>query len=229
MIVLGPYWFRFMQCIRRYYDTGKRHPNLPNALKYALAMCVTIFSVFSPDLKSHVDGSWTTYQVFWTICYTSSTLYTYSWDILMDWSLGNSKHGGLRERRMFRNKAVYYAAIVVDLILRFFWSYTLIPVRDQSNFANGVSLSIAIAPFAAIAEICRRSMWSFFRLENEHLHNTSGYRKVNHIPLHFETPLKQSTTDSSGSKGTKSWHVMAEIVVIIVVVIVISAVAISYK
>ena len=147
----------------------------------------------------------------------------------MDWSLGNSKHGGLRERRMFRNKAVYYAAIVVDLILRFFWSYTLIPVRDQSNFANGVSLSIAIAPFAAIAEICRRSMWSFFRLENEHLHNTSGYRKVNHIPLHFETPLKQSTTDSSGSKGTKSWHVMAEIVVIIVVVIVISAVAISYK
>ena len=48
VIILGPYWFRFMQCIRRYFDTGKRHPNLPNAFKYALAMMVTIFSVFNP-------------------------------------------------------------------------------------------------------------------------------------------------------------------------------------
>ena len=228
MIVLGPYWFRFMQCIRRYYDTGKRHPNLPNALKYALAMCVTIFSVFNPHVKNHVDGSWTTYQIFWTIAYASSTLYTYSWDVFMDWSLGDLLHGGLRERRMYRRKSVYYTAIVADLFLRFLWAYTLIPIKDQSNFANGISLSLAVAPFAAIAEICRRSMWSFFRLENEHLHNTSGYRKVNHIPLHFETPLKQSTMDSAG-KGPRAWHVIAEIALIILIVVVISVVAISGK
>ena len=189
-----------------------------------------IFSVFNPHMKNHVDGSWTLYQVLWTICYASSTLYTYSWDVLMDWSLGDSKNGGLRERRMYRRKSVYYIAIVADLILRFLWAYTLIPVKDQSNFANGVSLSLAVAPFAAIAEICRRSMWSFFRLENEHLHNTSGYRKVNHIPLHFETPIKQKTTDSSSTgKGTRTWHVIAEISVIIIIVIIISIVAIGYK
>lgn len=140
------------------------------------------------------------------------------------------QNGGLRERRMYRRKSVYYIAIVADLILRFLWAYTLIPVKDQSNFANGVSLSLAVAPFAAIAEICRRSMWSFFRLENEHLHNTSGYRKVNHIPLHFETPIKQKTTDSSSTgKGTRTWHVIAEISVIIIIVIIISIVAIGYK
>ena len=95
-----------------YYDTGKRHPNLPNALKYALAMCVTIFSVFNPHLKSHdTDQGWTAYQVFWTVAYATSTLYTYSWDVLMDWSLGNPNHDFLRERRMFRRKSVYYAAI----------------------------------------------------------------------------------------------------------------------
>ena len=217
-----------MQCIRRYYDTGKRHPNLPNALKYALAMCVTIFSVFNHDLKIHDDKQWTTYQVFWTIAYATSTLYTYSWDVLMDWSLGDMNYQGLRERRMFRRKSVYYSAIVADLCLRFLWTYTLIPAKDQTNFAHGVSLSTAVAPFAAVAEICRRSMWSFFRLENEHLHNTSGYRKVNHIPLHFETPLKQDSTESSG-KGRKAWHVIAEIILIVTVVIVISIVAISGK
>ena len=229
IIVLGPYWFRFMQCIRRYYDTGKRHPNLPNAFKYALAMCVTIFSVFNPHVKKHNAGQgWSFYQVLWTVAYASSTLYTYSWDVFMDWSLGDIKEGGLRERRMFRRKSVYYSAIVADLLLRFLWTYTLIPEKDQSNFANGITLSLAVAPFAAIAEICRRSMWSFFRLENEHLHNTSGYRKVNHIPLHFETPLKQSTTEGNG-KDTKAWHVILEISLIVVIVLVISIVAISAK
>ena len=159
IIVLGPYWFRFMQCMRRYYDTRDKK-NIYNGIKYALAMCVTIFSVFNPPLKAHVEGGgWTTYQIFWTFAYASSTLYTYSWDIFMDWSLGDRNHSLLRERRMFRSKGVYYVAIVADLLLRFLWTYTLIPEKDQSNFSRGVSLSLAVAPFAAIAEICRRTMW----------------------------------------------------------------------
>ena len=42
--------------------------------------------------------------------YMSSTLYTYSWDVTMDWSLlrcschGNTEHPGLRARMMYRRK-----------------------------------------------------------------------------------------------------------------------------
>ena len=33
LICLFPLWIRFNQCLRRYLDTGKRAPHLPNALK----------------------------------------------------------------------------------------------------------------------------------------------------------------------------------------------------
>ena len=86
---------------------------------------------------------------------------------------------------------------------------------------------VAIAPFAAAAEICRRTMWSFFRLENEHLNNTSGYRRVAHIPLHFETPLKPS--ESKKGQNKKRWTVILEIFVIVVIVIAVSCVAVLVK
>jgi xenotropic and polytropic retrovirus receptor 1 len=216
-----------MQCIRRYYDTGKRHPNLPNAFKYALAMCVTIFSVFNPHVKAHAQGQgWQGYQTAWTSAYIISTLYTYSWDVFMDWSLGKTEYGGLRERRMFRHRSYYWLAIAADLVLRFLWTYTLIPEKDQSEF-TGVPLALAVAPFAAFAEICRRTMWSFFRLENEHLHNTSGYRRVAHIPLHFETDQGQRST--SKAEKPRTLTVKIEIAVIVIVVIVVSVIAILGK
>ena len=37
-----PLWFRFQQCLKRYYETDKRFPNLWNALKYALSHSVVI-------------------------------------------------------------------------------------------------------------------------------------------------------------------------------------------
>jgi xenotropic and polytropic retrovirus receptor 1 len=217
-----------MQCIRRYFDTGKRHPNLPNAFKYALAMMVTIFSVFNPNVKKHTQGDgWQAYQGAWTTAYIVSTLYTYSWDVFMDWSLGDKGYYFLRERRMFRHRTYYYCAIVADLLLRFLWTYTLIPEKDQDSFSNGVSLSSAVAPFAAAAEICRRTMWSFFRLENEHLNNTSGYRRVAHIPLHFDTPLKPNDLNKNQNKNR--WTVIFEIVAIVVIVIAVSCVAVLVK
>jgi hypothetical protein len=62
------------------------------------------------------------------VCVASvSTLYTFAWDVIMDWKLGHSKEGGLRPRRMFPQRWVYYVAIVVDLVLRFGWTATLVP------------------------------------------------------------------------------------------------------
>ena len=64
----------------------------------------------------------------------------------MDWGLGSWRHGGLREELMFKtssgstvgggspHRGVYYAAMAVDLVMRFAWTLTLIPVGEDSPF-----------------------------------------------------------------------------------------------
>jgi hypothetical protein len=62
VIIVLPLWCRFMQCLRRYYDTKDRFPHLANAGKYGLAMVVVLFGAFSPSL-SNVDGDVGIFQV----------------------------------------------------------------------------------------------------------------------------------------------------------------------
>ena len=118
-----------MQCLRVFADTHKRVPALPNALKYAISLLVVVFGAVHPTLiaafpSAHRDG---TIHVAWLFTYVTSTLYSFAWDVRMDWKLGDLRHGGLRERRMFANAAVYYVAIGIDLVLRFAWTATIVP------------------------------------------------------------------------------------------------------
>lgn len=75
--------------------------------QYAFAHSVVLFGVFHPSFKStttHVG----LYQSLWILSLALSTMYTFSWDVLMDWGLGYRKHGYLRERLMFKRKWIYY-------------------------------------------------------------------------------------------------------------------------
>jgi hypothetical protein len=40
---------------------------------------------------------------------------------------------------------------------------------------------------SSVLELFRRTIWGFLRLENEHRSNTSEFRRVNFVPLHFTT------------------------------------------
>ena len=286
MILLGPYWLRLMQCCRRYYDTGNRHPHLPNAFKYALSMCVTVFGVTNPTLSQPFGGG--VISALWTTTYAISTLYSWYWDVNFDWSVltlkyktlnsasdavtsrgsisgrktlnrqktvenlaarktlsrsrsiedlaaaGNrtSSGGGsstikpcptleIRSRRMIPKVVYYYVAIFLDLFLRFFWAYTLIPNTRSSGLSE---LGTYIAPFAAIAEVLRRSMWSVFRLENEHLNNTDGYRKYKHIPLHYALPAAKKRDDTPDKKR----RINAEVCLFVSLVLTITVLAIVF-
>ena len=110
LVCLFPLWLRFNQCLRRYLDTGKRFPNLANAFKYALSQSVTLFGTFHPlylmnrgeeHTISLVDDDGqsgnlvfgntkrsNTFQFFWMGLFVSSSLYSYCWDVYMDWGLG---------------------------------------------------------------------------------------------------------------------------------------------
>ena len=68
---------------------------------------------------------------------------------------------------------VYYAAVVVDLLLRFNWLYSLIPPgHNPLPFIHSSTLPVVITTNVIVCEFLRRTMWGFFRVENEHLNNT---------------------------------------------------------
>ena len=81
MVVALPLWFRLMQNFRRYRDTKQRWPHLGNAAKYALSHIIVIFGVFHPTATS----AQTSYDQAWLCAYLVSTIYSFWWDVVMDW------------------------------------------------------------------------------------------------------------------------------------------------
>lgn len=162
-----PLWLRFMQCLKRYVNTRKRWPHIGNACKYALAHSVILFGVYNASTLQSSAVQSNTMKAAWILCMCSSTLYTFFWDVTMDWGLGNWKAGGLRDELMFPQRWVYYVAIVVDLFARFAWTLTLLPQGEDSPFSPDFVLYLQ--PSLAAGEILRRTMWGMFRLEWEHI------------------------------------------------------------
>ncbi|POM65962.1 EXS domain containing hypothetical protein [Phytophthora palmivora] len=179
-----PLWWRFLQNLRRVYDTKTWWPHLPNAAKYALTQVVVLFGLFHPLHSDNNEENASRVRMFviaWLFLFTASSLYTWVWDVTMDWGLGRPQFKFLGDSQMFSRKWVYYAAIMADLFLRFAWTLTLIPPRGAARW-----LPLYLQPFTMVLELFRRTFWSFFRLENEHLRNTQGFRRVDFIPLHYD-------------------------------------------
>jgi len=98
--------------------------------------------------------------IFWA---TINAVYVSVWDIVMDWSLMDpyAKHPFLRNTLGFKYAWWYYAAIVIDPIIRFNWILYAI-------YGHDVQHSTIIAFMVAFTEVLRRGMWQLFRVENEH-------------------------------------------------------------
>lgn len=79
-IAFVPYWFRLMQCFRRFHETKVR-AHLVNGGKYFSCILVQIAAVFHTKYYSEI-----TYMVLIGIS-IFSTCYSYYWDLIMDWGL----------------------------------------------------------------------------------------------------------------------------------------------
>ena len=110
---------------------------------------------------------------------------TYSsiWDLAMDWSLCNpvSPHPFLRDLLAFRHTWVYYAAMALNVIIRFSWIYYVI-------FMQEIQHSGLLSFIISLAEVCRRGMWTIFRVENEHCANVHLFRASRDVPLPYNLP-----------------------------------------
>merc|ERR1711988_568743 len=177
-----PLLWRLLQCLRLYYNTKVRS-HLFNSCKYGLAFITVFFS----SLTGAFSGYETTWFWHWPIqplifllLFISSTLFTFSWDVLMDWDrlqVFDKRKFLLRENLMYY-KWFYYYCIVSNFFFRFFWAVSITPVP----------INIGIKPqllniIAAGVEVVRRFTWSLLRVEKEHLLNCEAFRAIEFISL----------------------------------------------
>ena len=110
---------------------------------------------------------------------TLSTVYHVYWDLYMDWGLlrkdAPTGRRWLRRHLMYPSAYIYYAAAVLNTVARVAWVLTISPDALGVTSDNPWRF-ITIIGFI---ELLRRSMWNFFRLENEQINNVGKFRVVN--------------------------------------------------
>ncbi|KAL8153901.1 hypothetical protein V2J09_011661 [Rumex salicifolius] len=162
-----PYYWRAMQCARRWFDEGQTS-HLINLGKYVSAM-----------LAAGAKLAYEKKQSFGYLCLvvgmsSGATMYQLYWDYVKDWGLlqSDSKNPWLRNELMISHKVVYYFSMVLNLVLRLAWLQTVL----HPSFGN-VDYRV-MGLFLAALEVIRRGQWNFYRLENEHLNNVGKFRAV---------------------------------------------------
>lgn len=170
-----PYYWRAMQCARRWFDEGKTH-HLVNLGKYVSAMLAAGAKVIY-EKKQKTQG----WLYLLVVISSAATIYQLYWDFVRDWGLlqMNSKNPWLRNKLMLRRKIIYYFSMGLNMILRLAWLQTVL----HSNFEH-VDYRVT-GLFLAALEVIRRGQWNFYRLENEHLNNAGKFRAVDNVPLPF--------------------------------------------
>ncbi|MCO5551896.1 hypothetical protein L7F22_005403 [Adiantum nelumboides] len=169
-----PYWWRLMQCLRRWVDE-RDHMHLVNGGKYLSAIvaigCRITFQ-FNPT---------TTWLIVFIVTSSLATIYQMYWDVIMDWGLlqPHSKNPWLRDQLVLKNQSWYFVSMGLNCLLRFAWIQSLLHL--QMGNSNHYLMNF----FLAMLEVFRRGHWNFYRLENEHLNNVGNYRAVKTLPLPF--------------------------------------------
>lgn len=139
---------RLLQCLRRYRDTGLLFPHVANAFKYALSIVVGVSGALYESRRS-VD-----LLVYKTLLVAVSAVCSSVWDIFVDW--------GILRQEVVYPRMLYSGGVVFNLFCRFSWV---------------LELFVEVSPFwQAFLEINRRFAWILFRIEFEHLNNSSDLR-----------------------------------------------------
>ncbi len=148
---------RMVQCMRQGYDKGSYFCELEflNTIKYAFSLITLTLSFLWKA------GDNTIFNV-WIVFACLSTLYSYIWDLKVDWALfeKNSPHRFLRKNLCYPYQA-YYVIIVVNFLLRIVWVGTL----SQSIANNAFGSPQIFSLVTGVLEIFRRGIWNMLRVE----------------------------------------------------------------
>uniref|UniRef100_A0A7S1SW56 EXS domain-containing protein n=1 Tax=Tetraselmis chuii TaxID=63592 RepID=A0A7S1SW56_9CHLO len=204
LITMLPYWWRLMQCLRRCYDApsvAEALPQLVNAGKYVISLISIAMAVIGCEHGcSHFysdSDKWSVGRCVWFSALVCGTLYSYVWDITMDWSLIEQVGDGrrccfglfpafqLRRKRGLSWTWFYYWAAVANLVGRLSWAISINPnaITSMHKYSALLSSPQVRTTLVAVVEMLRRGQWTLLRVENEFLSNASHYRGVTDVPV----------------------------------------------
>ena len=200
---IPPLW-RSMQCLRRFLDTGEWFPHFANLAKYLITtlyfytLSVYRITTYRDASKSTSNSTEIGITAFFITVSTVNSAYSSFWDVCMDWSLMqlSSDNYLLRDVLIYKRKPIYYAAIAFDILMRFQWVvYVFTPYKISHS---------ALTAFAiAVAELIRRFVWMFFRMENEHATNVNLFRVSRVCPLPYNFTNKSIVNSKSLTQFAK--------------------------
>mmetsp|Transcript_24782 Transcript_24782/g.51851 ORF Transcript_24782/g.51851 Transcript_24782/m.51851 type:complete len:228 (+) Transcript_24782:169-852(+) len=148
-LLVLPFWLRLMQCCRQYRDTRLRKHAF-NALKYCTSIAVVALSLVSSSEHNKWAYAWTCVSVL-------SSLYTFWWDIHMDWGLRICRTA--RTRTFVYPHWFYIVAVFLNGCARLTWAVYISP--GQTVVRQHVVLVLGCV------ELLRRAQWALLRLEWE--------------------------------------------------------------
>ena len=162
-----PALWRLLQCLRCYQRTRKV-AHLLNAVKYFTTFPVVVFATFfavkaKPFSNiSEIDLDKTGWMILaWLISSLVHALFTFFWDVYMDWGLFRIWKGYVLRPTLYYKKWTYFVAIAFDFVIRFACTAKLtlaIVYHMDSDW---------IYTLLILSEVLRRVMWNFFRIEYE--------------------------------------------------------------
>jgi hypothetical protein len=179
LLQMLPFWWRSMQCIRRYYDgfaVNAGPTQLFNFFRYMLGGVWMLFwglYLIYPEEESLFGLT-----VIFGVLFNG---YSYYWDVVMDWGLGNGRTLAKRNNKaylLYFPEWIYYCMITLNLVERFVW----LPFFLYWGYKENPGIYIY-----AFIEMIRRFQWNFFRVEIEHVRNCEQYQVTPEVPLPFAT------------------------------------------
>jgi hypothetical protein len=169
-----PYFVRLLQCIKTVWDKKKLFPDILNCGKYTLSILVTISSYYSSTVSF--------FEKTWLIIALTSSCYSYSWDMVMDYGLlEQGPNYPLRNKLIYKKKFIYFTAMTLNFFGRFAWMLTISPEVVYKFIRPEFFLMMIY-----LIEAFRRGMWNFFRVELKHIDIIKEFK----IGPKIELPLK---------------------------------------
>ncbi|TKY53749.1 Phosphate transporter PHO1 [Spatholobus suberectus] len=163
LISFLPYWWRVLQCARRWFDDCDVD-HLANMGKYVSAMVAAAARVTYSRQDNHL---W-----FGIVLITSvvATVYQLYWDFVKDWGFfnPNSKNPRLRDDLILKNKSIYYMSTALNVVLRVAWVETIMHLK------MGPVQTRLLDFFLASLEVIRRGHWNFYRCFLKFLEELKG-------------------------------------------------------
>jgi len=183
-----PYLWRGLQCLRRYRDSVANKnmdiTHLFNFGKYMACLGVVLAGAICPTrigIIAVVSVVATAYAGFWDIAIDGGLGYDdlvsrYTGDDMLE---QNGQSGQTRKPGRCLSRRVYWACIILDILLRCTWVFTLMPPHVITKHLVRRVVWVCVI---SSAEVVRRGMWAVLRIENEQISNASGFRALLWVP-----------------------------------------------